>query len=436
MPGPSSAHLQDDDVRRRRRPRPSVTVTARRGRRVRERVGDEVADHLAQPRLVAEHHRHLGERVVEAQADRPVGLHRRGVVHGVAGDLGEVDRRDGRAAAAGRAGRAAAGPRRAAPCGRPRPRCAASAGSRPRASLTAPCRYSSAKPRIEVSGVRSSWLASATKRRIRSAEPRALLLGLLLRAERALDPGEHAVERGRQPADLGALVALGHALGEVAGGDRLRRPLHLAERAQAVAHQHVPGAAEQRRGRRDRRPARCATSRPMASSSPSMSIADDERVAVGQPPGRRPATSCRRRRTDTVTGLGRRGGRSAAHGVHVGQPLVRPPGRRATTRRAAPARSRGRRPVSPPYCATETASAGRRDLSRPGGPWPSARRPAGPAGSPSSSDGRGDAGGRQRRPPPGRPAGATRRDPQRDPLGRVPEVPGGTRHAPRGRRSV
>ena len=38
---------------------------------------------------------------------------------------------------------------------------------------TAPCRYSSAKPRIEVSGVRSSWLASATKRRIRFSEPRA-----------------------------------------------------------------------------------------------------------------------------------------------------------------------------------------------------------------------------------------------------------------------
>ena len=31
--------------------------------------------------------------------------------------------------------------------------------------LTAPCRCSSAKPRIAVSGVRSSWLASATKRR-------------------------------------------------------------------------------------------------------------------------------------------------------------------------------------------------------------------------------------------------------------------------------
>ena len=38
---------------------------------------------------------------------------------------------------------------------------------------TAPCRYSSAKPRMEVSGVRSSWLASATKRRMRFSDPRA-----------------------------------------------------------------------------------------------------------------------------------------------------------------------------------------------------------------------------------------------------------------------
>ncbi len=35
---------------------------------------------------------------------------------------------------------------------------------------TAPCRYSSANPRIEVSGVRSSWLASVTNRRIRSSD--------------------------------------------------------------------------------------------------------------------------------------------------------------------------------------------------------------------------------------------------------------------------
>ncbi len=40
-------------------------------------------------------------------------------------------------------------------------------------SVVAPCRYSSAKPRIVVSGVRSSWLASATKRRILASDSRA-----------------------------------------------------------------------------------------------------------------------------------------------------------------------------------------------------------------------------------------------------------------------
>ena len=37
-------------------------------------------------------------------------------------------------------------------------------------SGTAPCRCNSAKPLIEVSGVRSSWLASATKRRNLSSD--------------------------------------------------------------------------------------------------------------------------------------------------------------------------------------------------------------------------------------------------------------------------
>ena len=40
-------------------------------------------------------------------------------------------------------------------------------------SLAAPCRYNSAKPRIVVSGVRSSWLASVMNRRILSSDVRA-----------------------------------------------------------------------------------------------------------------------------------------------------------------------------------------------------------------------------------------------------------------------
>ena len=56
-------------------------------------------------------------------------------------------------------------PIRAASSSIRRMRRSSSAGSRP-----APCRYSSAKPLMVVRGVRSSWLASATKRRIRSSE--------------------------------------------------------------------------------------------------------------------------------------------------------------------------------------------------------------------------------------------------------------------------
>ena len=37
-------------------------------------------------------------------------------------------------------------------------------------SRAAPCRYNSAKPRMVVNGVRSSWLASVMKRRIRFSE--------------------------------------------------------------------------------------------------------------------------------------------------------------------------------------------------------------------------------------------------------------------------
>ena len=73
----------------------------------------------------------------------------------------------GRAAAARPAGPASAGPPRAGPSAWPRTRCGP---WRVRTSLrrrdSAPCRYSSEKPRIDISGVRSSWQASATNRRI------------------------------------------------------------------------------------------------------------------------------------------------------------------------------------------------------------------------------------------------------------------------------
>ena len=148
----------------------AASPASRRG--VGQRVGHQVADHLAQPRLVA---------------DAPPGPRRSGSTSSVI----VRSRRDGagglrprrwrapaarpapaRAAAPGPAGPAAAGPRRAGPSGRlvldPPQQLRGLSGS-----ATAPCRYSSAKPRMVVSGVRSSWEASATNCRIRSSERRA-----------------------------------------------------------------------------------------------------------------------------------------------------------------------------------------------------------------------------------------------------------------------
>ena len=77
-------------------------------------------------------------------------------------------------------------------------------------------------------------------------EPAHPGLGRGPRAERLLDLGEHPVERGAQPADLGVLGRGGHALGQVAGGDRGRGGLDLAQRPQRAADRpRAGGGAEQ-----------------------------------------------------------------------------------------------------------------------------------------------------------------------------------------------
>ena len=65
-----------------------------------------------------------------------------------------------------------------------------------RVRSAAPCRYSSAKPRIVVSGVRSSCEASATNWRIRSSERTARASDACAGQERRLDLGQHRVQRG------------------------------------------------------------------------------------------------------------------------------------------------------------------------------------------------------------------------------------------------
>ena len=92
----------------------------------------------------------------------------------------------------------------------------------------APRRNSSAYPRIDVSGVRSSCDASATKRRSRASDCGAF-------GERGLDLMQHLVERDAEPADLGRVVDDLDAVREVAGRDRAGGLLHLLRAAAARA---------------------------------------------------------------------------------------------------------------------------------------------------------------------------------------------------------
>ena len=116
-------------------------------------------------------------------------------------------------------------------------------------SRAAPCRYSSAKPRIVVSGVRSSWLASVMNRRIRSSERAGLLGRRLRRRHRPLDLREHSVERQRQSADFGARITFGNTTIELSGGDRRGGLLDLDQRPQAAMDHPVAGDAEHQQHR-------------------------------------------------------------------------------------------------------------------------------------------------------------------------------------------
>ena len=143
------------------------------GRGVGERVVDQVGQDLAEPPVVAEHDQRGPGRVAvlgaQHELDPAVGGDRPGVVDGVGGQGEQVHRVpvEGRcwSRRASRRRSSTSRPMRAAWSSIRRIRRSSSAGSR-----DPPCRYSSAKPLMVVRGVRSSWLASATKRRIRSSE--------------------------------------------------------------------------------------------------------------------------------------------------------------------------------------------------------------------------------------------------------------------------
>lgn len=82
-------------------------------------------------------------------------------------------------------------------------------------------------------------------------EPAHPVLGLarLLRRglrgrQRPLDLGEHAVERQRQPADLGARITLGHSSVQLARRDGGGRLLDLGQRLEAAVYHRVADDAQ------------------------------------------------------------------------------------------------------------------------------------------------------------------------------------------------
>ena len=74
-------------------------------------------------------------------------------------------------------------------------------------------------------------------RRVGHELAQAILGGRLL-GEGPLDLGQHLVERHTEAAHLGVGAPLGHTPGQVSRGDGIRRARHLAQRAQAPAHDH------------------------------------------------------------------------------------------------------------------------------------------------------------------------------------------------------
>ncbi len=169
------------------------------------------------------------------------------VVHGVAGQRQQVDAAPFERALLRRAGPAAAGPRRAAPIRLDSLSMRLISISTSRA---APWRYSSAKPRIVVSGVRSSWLASVMNRRIRSSERRAC----------SADASDDATARwicasiplsanDSRPTSVRGSRS-GTRRSSSPGGDRRGGLLHLDQRTQAAVHHRVADDAEHQQHRR------------------------------------------------------------------------------------------------------------------------------------------------------------------------------------------
>ena len=220
----------------------SVTVAAA----VDERVVDQVPERLLDaPRVGLEHD--VVARVDLELAPELLGARREALGDGVEQLVRATPAPDGRGARPGRRARSAAGRRRAPSAGRsPRP----PSGARPRAppALRGWRSASSSSVRSSASGVRSSWLASATKRRSCSKAVSSRC--------------EHLVQRLGEPGDL---VLRGRHRQAAPGRrrrDRARLAPHRLDRPQRRAGEHVAGERRKQRARAaSRRAAPCAGAR-------------------------------------------------------------------------------------------------------------------------------------------------------------------------------
>ena len=206
-----------------------------------------LADHLAQPGLVADHRR--GATGAARAGERDRAGRSRGRCRSCRASAARVRRSIGASlqrAAPRPAGPGSAGPRPACPSGWPRSRSGASCGrlGAPAARPSGTARRSRGSP---ASGVRSSWRGVGDE----AAHPR-----LRRRRGRAKAPRSGSsipLSAARQPADLGArLGRSGHPVRQVAGGDRGGVPSIRRSGRSPARRRTSRATAEQHQDRRRR----------------------------------------------------------------------------------------------------------------------------------------------------------------------------------------
>ncbi len=198
--------------------------------RVRCRVGEQVAQHLAQPRLVADHDGHAVQSADDLELGAAVG---RDDTH--VGDCFSDKREEIDGMPVDRALLVEASEQQQVVDQQPHAASFvldAAHGSRDIGRIGG-----GALPvELGVATDRGQWsaqlVAGVADKPSHAFLGRACLgLGILAIAEGRLDLAQHRVERLRQPSHLGARVTLRYAVRQVAGGDGLGRTLDLDQRA-------------------------------------------------------------------------------------------------------------------------------------------------------------------------------------------------------------